>query len=509
MPEIVLSTLNARYIHAAFGLRYLRANLGDLKEQSKILEFDIKQRPHDIAERLLAENPRIVGLGVYIWNTAPMLELVGILKQARPDLWVVLGGPEVSHEWEQQPLCQLADYVIAGEAEHSFARLCRQLLAGEPPPQKRLAAELPDIKSISLPYSLYTDEDLAHRVVYVEASRGCPFSCEFCLSSLDVAVRRFELEPFLKEMQGLLDRGATQFKFVDRTFNLQLDFSRRILQFFLERLRPGLFLHFEMISDRLPEELKTLIAAFPEGVLQFEVGVQTLHPEVEKHISRTQNHARMKENFRFLAEETAVHVHADLIVGLPGESLDSFARGFDALFQMGPQEIQVGVLKRLKGTPLVRHEAAFGLRFNPQPPFEVLQTSTMDFFAIQRLRRFARYYDVFANSGRFHSQKALVWARAPSPFAAFLEFSDWLSRVTGSTEGLSVLRQFECLFEYATSAKGLAPGDVAPLSLDDYRRGGRTDTPPFLKPWAKGAVAGVSSPGVRTLSRQARHLVGG
>ena len=113
MPEIVLSTLNARYIHAAFGLRYLRANLGDLKEQSKILEFDIKQRPHDIAERLLAENPRIVGLGVYIWNTAPMLELVGILKQARPDLWVVLGGPEVSHEWEQQPLCQLADYVIA------------------------------------------------------------------------------------------------------------------------------------------------------------------------------------------------------------------------------------------------------------------------------------------------------------------------------------------------------------------------------------------------------------
>ncbi|NBO46516.1 MAG: DUF4080 domain-containing protein, partial [Actinobacteria bacterium] len=127
----------------------------------------------------------------------------------------------------------------------------------------------------------------------------------------------------------------------------------------------------------------------------------------------------------------------------------------------------------------------------------------------QRLRRFSRYYDLFANSGRFQAQKALVWARAPSPFAAFLEFSDWLSRVTGSTEGLSVLRQFECLFEFATSVKGQAPADVAPLALDDYRRGGRTDTPPFLKPWAKGAAAKVTSPEVRTLSRQSRHLVGG
>jgi radical SAM superfamily enzyme YgiQ (UPF0313 family) len=214
---------------------------------------------------------------------------------------------------------------------------------------------------LALPYDLYTDADIAHRVIYVEASRGCPYECEFCLSSLDVPVRNAPLEPFLTAMQHLLDRGVCQFKFVDRTFNLNLKISSAILRFFLERYRPGLFVHFEMIPDRLPQALRELIREFPPGVLQFEVGIQTFNEQVAKLISRRQDNARAEENLRWLREETGVHVHADLIVGLPGEDMASFAAGFDRLVALGPQEIQVGLLKRLRGTPIVRHDRDWGM----------------------------------------------------------------------------------------------------------------------------------------------------
>src|ERR1700677_3626239 len=280
MATIVLSTLNARYIHASFGLRYLLANLGPLRAQTRLLEFDIQQRPLDIVEAILAAEPKIVGLGVYIWNATETTEVVAVLKRVRPDLTVILGGPEVSFEVEQQEIVRLADYVITGEADLKFAEVCRRLLAGNPPAEKVIPSELPELAGLALPYEFYSEEDVAHRVIYVEASRGCPFTCEFCLSSLDVPVRQFPLAPLLGELQRLLDRGVRQFKFVDRTFNLNIATSRTILDFFLERHRPGNFYHFEMIPDRLPEALRETIARFPAGSLQFEVGIQTFNPQV-------------------------------------------------------------------------------------------------------------------------------------------------------------------------------------------------------------------------------------
>ena len=544
MADIVLTTLNAKYIHAAFGLRYLLANLGPLRADAAIVEFDINQRPVDIAESLLARNPKIIGLGVYIWNVAPATEVVAILKRVQPGITVILGGPEVSYEVETQPIVQLADYVITGEADLAFAGVCRQLLSGRRPTTKIVAAEPPDFHELALPYELYDDQDVAHRIIYVEASRGCPFSCEFCLSSLDIPMRQAPLPRFLDELQRLLDRGVKQFKFVDRTFNLNVDVSRTILTFLLERHQPGLFFHFEMVPDRLPAALCEIIARFPAGALQFEVGVQTFNHEVAERISRRQDYERLEANFRFLRGQTGVHIHADLIAGLPGESLESLAAGFDRLVALRPHEIQVGILKRLRGTPIVRHNTEWQMVYHSQPPYEILQNRLIDFATMQKLRRFARYWDLVGNSGNFVETTPLIWRKvgqawrlslppasvmaerthsqdpsAPaesgagerpallSPFAAFMRWSDWLHAQIGRTDGIALVRLMELLFEFLTLELKLDPQHTAGVMWRDYQRGGRRDKPAFLK---NLLPAEMSQPTLhRTPStlpkRQARH----
>lgn len=531
MPEILLSTLNAKFIHAAFGLRYLLANLGDLQPRAALLEFDINQRPIDIAEVILAQNPRILGLGVYIWNVLPTTELISILKRARPELIVVLGGPEVSFDCDQQEIVRLADHVITGEADLKFAEVCRQLLAPREPGNpvqlpKVIAAELPDLAQLTLPYDLYDERDAAHRVLYVEASRGCPFTCEFCLSSLDVPVRAVPLEPFLAAMQRLLDRGVRQFKFVDRTFNLNLAVSRAILEFFLARWQPGLFVHFEMVPDRLPEALREVIARFPPGALQFEVGIQSFDPEVGRLISRRQNFDRLEENFRWLREHSGVHVHADLIVGLPGESLASFGAGFDRLLALRPQEIQVGVLKRLRGTPIVRHDLVWAMKYNAHPPYEILQNRLLDFATLARMRRFAKFWDTFGNSGNFVESLPWIWAEptlepavgelaspvesATSPFWQFLAWSDWLHSRGVKMSGIALVRQYELLWEFLRQRH--VPERIAPLMRRDYQRSGRRDVPRWLGESVQvdggGESAAVRS-GTALPKRQVRHLGAG
>jgi len=545
MPDIVLTTLNAKFIHAAFGLRYLLANLGPLRAVASIVEFDINQRPVDIAEALLARNPKIVGFGIYIWNVAPATEVVATLKRVRPDLTVILGGPEVSYEAEAQPIVQLADHVITGEADLAFAKLCRQLLSGERPGEKIIPAALPEFSELVLPYDLYDDRDVAHRIIYVEASRGCPFSCEFCLSSLDIPVRQTPLPALLEHLQRLLDRGVKQFKFVDRTFNLNVNTSRTILEFLLERYRPGHFFHFEMVPDRLPDALREIIVRFPPGALQFEVGVQTFNEEAAELIHRRQDYRRLEDNLRFLRSQTGVHIHADLIAGLPGETLESFAAGFDRLIALGPHEVQVGMLKRLRGTPIVRHDAEWGMVYNPHPPYELLQNRLIDFATMQKLRRFARYWDLVGNSGNFVETVPLIWSevgqasclspallcsqpeegvssesRAPtdtrsggtpaplSPFAAFLRWSEWLHGRVGRTDSIALVRLMELLFEFLTDGRKFDPRQTAAALWRDYQRGGRHDKPAFLKDlrpadsplaWPRPTRTGVPK-------RQARHL---
>lgn len=492
MAEIVLSTLNAKYVHASFGLRYLFANLGALQKRAKIAEFDINQKPLEIVEAILAENPAIVGLGVYIWNARESAEVVALLKKLRPNVGVILGGPEVSFETEEQQLVKLADYVITGEADLKFAEVCSRLLAGELPSQKVIPAELPPLALLRLPYHFYTDEDVAHRVVYVEASRGCPFTCEFCLSSLDVPVRQFNLDDLLSELDILLKRGLKQFKFVDRTFNLNLNTSKRILQFFLDRYFEGLFVHFEMIPDRLPEGLREVIARFPAGALQFEVGIQTFNPEVAANISRRQDYKRLEDNFKYLRAHTGVHIHADLIAGLPGETFESFGAGFDRLIALGPQEIQVGILKRLRGTPISRHTETFGMIYNPLPPYELLQNNLLTFEQMQLLRRFSRYWDLIGNSGNFVTTTPLIWVGDKPPFSSFIELTEYLYSKVGRQHGIALTRLAELLFEFLVTKHNNPAHEVARALWQDYQRGGRYDRPGFLQDYITHEEATVA-----------------
>jgi len=500
VPRIVLATLNAKYVHAAFGLRCLLANLGELREQAEIVEFDINQRPIDIVEQLLRAEPAILGFGVYIWNVAQTTEVVALLKRLRPEIRIVLGGPEVSYETEDQEIVRLTDHTVTGEADIKFAELCRRLFAGEQLPQI-IPAELPATAQLASPYDYYTEKDIAHRVLYVEASRGCPFTCEFCLSSLDIPVRAFPLEPFLASLDRLLARGARQFKFVDRTFNLHLPTARAILQFFLDRWQDGSFVHFEMVPDRLPAELREIIAQFPRGGLQFEIGIQTFDEATSKNISRRQNLARLEDNIRYLRAHTGVHLHADLIVGLPGENLVSFGRGFDRLVALGPQEIQVGMLKRLRGTPIVRHDGEFGMIYSPNPPYEIVQNRDISFSEMQRMRRFSRYWDLIGNSGRFTSTLPLLW-KDGSPFSRFLAFSVWLHSKIRRTHEIAMNTLAESLFEFLTRVLEQDRCSAAEALSEDWMRSGQI-LPRFLVTTTPAPLPSAAS--ATRMKRQARH----
>jgi radical SAM superfamily enzyme YgiQ (UPF0313 family) len=514
MSEILLTTLNARYAHAAFGLRYLLANMGELADRTELIEFVANAPIAETLAAIVARQPRIIGIGVYIWNVEPATRLVAELKRALPETAIVLGGPEVSYEVDQQEIVGLADYVITGEGDLAFAALCRELLDGRQPSgnvignviDKVIAAPPPVLDLLQLPYRLYSDEDLAHRVIYVEASRGCPYTCEFCLSALEIPVRQFPLEPFLNEMQGLLDRGARRFKFVDRTFNLNLRTSRAILEFFLERYQPGLFLHFEMIPDRFPDSLRSVIERFPDGALQFEVGVQTFNDDVALLISRRQDNAKLEENVRFLRDETGVHVHADLIVGLPGESAASFAAGFDRLVALKPQEIQVGMLKRLRGTPIVRHDAAWQMVYGASAPYEIISTRLIDGETMTSLRRFARFWDLVVNSGNFHESAPLLWeGKGRTPFAGFFEFAQWCHARFQRSWAIPLPALAEAVFEFLSSVRERPRQTTAETVWRDYQRGGRYDRPAFLQPFVPLPPRPRAGARIESPPRQRRH----
>lgn len=505
MPDIVLTTLNARFIHTGIGLRYLYANLEEIREHTTILEFTITDRVQDVAEKILAQQPRIVGIGVYIWNGAQVEQLIRIIKAVSPETILVLGGPEVSHAPYRLNL-EPADYIVEGEGELSFRTLCRNLLAGNAYPEKIIPSAPVDLNEINMPYDHYTDQDVEHRVMYVEASRGCPFSCEFCLSSIDKKVRYFDLEAFLNALETLWQRGGRNFKFIDRTFNINLDHVAAVLDFFLEK-EPPFLVHFEVIPEYFPQSVKERLQRFQPGTLQLEVGIQTLNPEVARAINRRLDMEKIRENLLFLEERTKAHLHVDLIIGLPGESAESFGTNLNTLAELTHAEIQLGVLKKLSGTTLNRHDEVHGMVYSPYPPYEILKNDLIDFEKMQQLKRLARFWDLVHNSGNFKQTMELI-RQGTTTYEGFLDFSGWLYAKTHSTWQISLKRMAELLFSYLHEHRGLPASLTADTIGADISGTPGRSLPPLIrqhmqtKPGKGPTTAHGGGPG----KRQQRHL---
>jgi len=419
---ILLAVINAKWIHPSLALRLLKANLGPLEQDCAIIEFALRQPLREKTDPILTARPRILGLSVSIWNHAATLELLKELHQTweteqRP--LVVLGGPEASYLSPEAEIFRYADYCVAGEGEIAFRKLCETIFndANSHIEKNRKTIFINrefqnvDITAIKSAYYLYSDEDVRKKLIYVEASRGCPFGCEFCLSAQSSKVREFPLEPFLAEMDDLIQRGVKTFKFLDRTFNLNIERARQIMEFFLSKIEKRaqpFVVHFEMVPSRFPRELIETIARFPPGTLRLEIGIQTLNPDVAARIGRPSKPEQELAALSLLREKTHAIIHADLIAGLPGEDMASFGKGFDLLWAaLSPPftdgesstEIQLGILKLLPGTAIARHNAAFGMCYNLSPPYEVMETAAMPAGDINHLKNFARFWELIVNRG--------------------------------------------------------------------------------------------------------------
>jgi len=464
---IVLATVVARYSHTAFGQRCIEANMGLLRPRCRCFEFTPDDSPAEMAEAILACNPGVVGLGAYIWNADTIRRLARLLKRLRPALWVVVGGPET---WSGSAAADYAaDYLVRGEGEAAFPTLCVKLLKNAPPQGRMITPPPCDLNTLALPHAASTDEDIAHRVLYVETSRGCLGRCAFCVSAREHKMRFFPLPPFFAAMTALLARGARRFKFVDRTFNARADRFHAVLEFFLERWQPGMELHLELHPELLSDAMVEMLARFPRNGLHLEVGVQSLTPATLDAVQRPQSPDRALTVLHTLRKSTGARVHADLIAGLPGEGLAAFAAGFDRLISTGIPEIQVGILKRLPGSPMDQTPPE-GALFSTEPPYEVLQTKELSFFTLQRLKRFSRHFDRYFNCGAFPRAMELVFATKASAFEAFLLLSAETWEATGKSWGLSIETRAACLQRYLEAHTSQDAEDIARVIADDIAR---------------------------------------
>jgi hypothetical protein len=450
-----------------------------LENNCEIIEFNLRQPLAEKIEGLLAAlipngRQRILGISVSIWNHAATIELLENFlaetqrrreedekKEKRPV--IVLGGPEVSHLSPDAEIFKFADYVICGEGETTFKLLCEEILqnedsvrSGKKPFEKFINAEPVNLNEIKTAYHLYTDEDVTKKLTYVEASRGCVFGCEFCSSAADSKVREFPLEQFLNEMEILINRGVKTFKFLDRSININVKRAVQICNFFIDKINQSssssapFVVHFEMVPSIFPQELRETLSRFPQGTLRLEIGIQTLNPEVSVTISRPSNPEKELEALRFLRKKTHAIIHADLIAGLPGETLESFGKGFDMLWQavggMQTAEIQLGILKLLPGALIARHNETFGMRFNPLPPYEILETSCMSEEDILRIKNFARFWELIVNRSLgvgFNANESI--------FNKFLVLSDSLYKYFGKNWGIDKTKLTDFLLDSLTT----------------------------------------------------------
>ena len=480
--NVVLSTLNSKFIHSSLALRYLKA-YGEAHGQAyDIVEYTINMPVLHILSDITEHDIDVLGFACYIWNIEMTLHVVDMVKAVRPDIKIVLGGPEVSFTADELlERCPNIDYIVQGEGEEAFHALVTALQLGNdgldpviPGVRGRRdssilgsleAVEVSDLSSIPFPYTEEDMEDLEHKIIYYESSRGCPFSCQYCLSGNKNTVRFFPQERTLEELQWFIDHGVKQVKFVDRTFNCAPHHHRPLMEFMRDSDTDMNF-HLEMEPELMTEWETNILCETPPGRIQIEVGVQSTHKKTLDAINRYNDWPYIQKSIRPIIQAGRTHVHMDLIVGLPHEDFNRFGQSFNDLFSLQPHALQIGFLKLLKGSG-VRRMREYKYLADPLAPYEVLSTHVLPYDDVRFLKYFEDVFERFYNSERFRTTFGYIGQQLiHGETDAFTYFCDmtraWLKEGNHKVN-LKDIDQIEFLYRFF-----LAKGDTIAAELLQY-----------------------------------------
>ncbi len=406
----LLTTLHSKYIHASLALPCLAAFCREDCGELLLREFTVHEPKESVLAQIAALQPDVVCFSVYIWNRQATLELLECLQLVMPGLRIVLGGPEISFEDEGVFARYPIAAIISGEGELPLKHLLSAWANGRQPealpglrtlaaPTMNGQSQLADLDLLPSPFTAGL-VDLSRTLVYFETSRGCPYNCSFCMSSLDNRVRSFSMQRIKADLLFLMENKVAQIKFVDRTFNYSNQRSQEIFRFILKHNRSIRF-HFEIGAHLLDDTTMQLLAEVPKGIFQFEIGVQSTLPETLARIERSASLELLAKNVKRLRKQGNIHLHLDLIAGLPGDTYAQFLQSLDWTAELCPQHLQVEPVKLLPGSPLRAQAADLGLKFDPNPPYTVLQSKDINYAELEKLRGIGRLLDLLNNSGRF------------------------------------------------------------------------------------------------------------
>ena len=412
--KVLLLALNAKFIHTSLALRYIKTYCAEYDEHIQILETSINNNENEIIKAIYKEKPDIIGISCYIWNMSYIKMLIPTLKKILPNVTIILGGPEVSYEGESLLNIPEVDIIMEGEGEETWKayldyRYLNQghlsdidgLVYREANGEIRRNAPRKPLDLNHLPFVYDSLEGLAHKIIYYEASRGCPFNCQYCLSSIEKGVRFVPIEKVKKHMAYFLEKRVKQVKFVDRTFNARKQYAMDIWAYLIEHDKGYTNFHFEIAAELIHEEMYELLAKARPGLIQFEIGVQSTNPNVLKIIKRPMPFEDIKKVVERIRALNNIHQHLDLIAGLPQEDYTSFRKSFNDVMSLRPEQFQLGFLKLLKGSGLREKAEEYGLIYKAEPPYEILYTSDITYDEILRLHSIDDLVDRYYNSERF------------------------------------------------------------------------------------------------------------
>lgn len=464
-------------------MRYLKA-YAQPEFHIDMAEYTIKDPIMNIVADLYSKDPNVVGFSCYIWNIEETIQVIQMLKKVKPSVRIVLGGPEVSYDvayWLDR--IPEADFIVVGEGEETFKQLLEEIgssekyhmvfgLAYRKEGKNIINAPRPklDLNQIPTPYSFDEDlEGLRRRVTYFETSRGCPFSCQFCLSSIEVGVRYFDLERVKDELLTLIEKGAKLIKFVDRTFNIKRDYAMAIFRFLIDN-HQGCVFQFEITADIMrPEVLEFLNQEAPPGVFRFEIGVQSTNDNTNELVKRKQNFEKLKRTVTMVKEGGKIDQHLDLIAGLPEEDYNSFRKTFNDVFAMRPEELQLGFLKMLRGTGLRLRAADHNYVFSDHAPYEILGNNILSFEEIIRIKRVEDVLEKYWNDHRMdRTVEFLVQHEFDSAFDFFQLFGDYWDEQGWSRIGHQLEDLFRRLYQFLEQRNTLQLPVIKDLMMIDY-----------------------------------------